>query len=46
MSSKLDVHNLTDSEHILNLTNDNIYQGFNEPYIPIQTENYLGVRKN
>ena len=46
MSSKLDIYNLTDSEHLLNLANDNINQGFIEPYIPIQTETYLGVSNN
>ena len=46
MSSKFDIYNLTESEPILNLTNDNINQVFNEPYIPIQTENYLSVSNN
>ena len=44
MNSKSDFINLTESERILNLTNENINHSFNEPYIPIQTETYLGVR--
>ena len=44
MTAKYDLFNLTDSDRILNLTNENMNHSFNEPYIPIQTETYLGVR--
>ena len=44
MNSKYENNNLTDSEHLLNLTNENISQINLEQYIPIQTETYLGVR--
>ena len=44
MNSKFDFLNLTESERILNLTNENSNRSFSEPYIPIQTENYLSVR--
>lgn len=43
MNSKYDFINLTDSERFLNLTNENINQTLLEPYIPLQTETYLGV---
>ena len=44
MNSKYDFLNVTGSDSILNTANENINQTFNEPYIPIQTETYLGVR--
>ena len=44
MSSKYDFLNITESDNILNTGNENINQTFNEPYIPLQTEAYLGVR--
>jgi len=44
MNSKYDFLNLTESERILNLTNENNNQTFTDPYIPIQTETYLSVR--
>lgn len=46
MNSKYDYINLTESDRILNITNENINQTNFEPYIPIQTETYLGVRIN
>ena len=44
MNSKCDFINLTESDRILNITNEKINHSFNDPYIPIQTETYLGVR--
>ena len=44
MTTKHDFINLTESDRILNITNEKINYSFNDPYIPIQTETYLGVR--
>lgn len=44
MNSKYDFTNLTESEHYLNLTNDNLNQNFQESYLPFKTEAYLSVR--
>ena len=44
MNSKCDFINLTESDRILNLTNENNNHSFNDPYIPSQTEAFLGVR--
>jgi len=44
MNSKYDFLNITGSDSIFNTANENINQTFNEPYIPLQTESYLGVR--
>ena len=44
MNTKSDFINLTESDRILNITNEKINHSFNDPYIPIQTETYLGVR--
>ena len=46
MNSKYDFFNLTESNQILNLTADNQNQSFLDPYIPLQTEAYLGVNHN
>ena len=44
MNSKYDFLNLTESNQ-LNITGENINQSSIEPYIPFQTEAYLGVKK-
>ena len=46
MNAKYDFLNITESNQLLNLTNDNINQSFLDPFIPLQTEAYLGVNKN
>jgi hypothetical protein len=43
MNSKYDFLNLTESNQFLNLTSDNQNQTVLDPYIPLQTEAYLGV---
>ena len=43
MNSKYDFLNLTDNNQLLNLTTDNQKQSLFDPYIPLQTETYLGV---
>ena len=43
MNSKYDFLNLTESNQFLNLTSDNQNQTLLDPYIPLQTEAYLGV---
>lgn len=43
MNSKYDFLNLTESNQFLNLTADNQNQTVLDPYIPLQTEAYLGV---
>jgi len=45
MNSKYDFLNLTESNQFLNLTSDNPNQTVLDPYIPLQTEAYLGVNK-
>ena len=44
MNAKYDFLNITESNQLLNLTNDNINQSFLDPFIPLQTEAYLGVK--
>ena len=47
MNSKYDFLNLTESNQFLNITTDNANQSQSQidPYIPLQTEAYLGVNK-
>ncbi len=46
MNSKYDFLNLTETNQFLNLTTENVNQSQSQldPFIPIQTEAYLGVK--
>ena len=46
MNSKYDFLNITDSNQLLNITTDNPNQSILDPYIPFQTDSYLGVNYN
>lgn len=43
MNSKYDFLNLTETNQLLNITTDNQNQSIFDPYIPFQTDAYLGV---
>ena len=47
MTSKYDFLNLTESNQFMSLINENATNlSLNDPFIPLQTEAYLGVIKN